>query len=188
VQQRVPLADVTWQAVSRLLDLECETAWNPRGAHWPQAPDRSASPGGVLQQEAGGFTAGAFGAGPEHPQEQASGNRVGPPLGRQALEEAEVLNGRAPVPLFTSPTGERLTRFQAFRAVRRLAAQAGVREVSPHSLRHSYAQIALDGGAAIHDLQSSMAHSDPKTTIAYLTSMGSLDRNPTFVVAREVGE
>jgi integrase/recombinase XerD len=124
----------------------------------------------------------------------APGNCGGSPLGREALDEipsasADVDYGRAPVPLFTTSTGQRLTRFDAYRIVRRLATQAGIsKPVSPHSLRSSYCQIALDAGAGLHDVQASMAHSDPKTTIGYLHRMGNLDRNPTYLVSKVVAE
>jgi integrase/recombinase XerD len=161
--QRLPLADVTWQAVRQLIEEREEDG----EADDERACGREGSDGD---------------RGRGLPR---AGSRL---VRREDPGGSELRDPERRIALFTSPTGERLTRYQAFRIVRRLAAQAGVREISPHSLRHSYATLALDGGAAIHDVQASMAHADPKTTIGYLTAARGLDRNPTFIVSREVAE
>jgi integrase/recombinase XerD len=48
------------------------------------------------------------------------------------------------------------------------ARQAGVDgRISPHSLRHTFATIALDNGVALHDLQDSLGQADLRTTRRY---------------------
>jgi integrase/recombinase XerD len=48
-------------------------------------------------------------------------------------------------------------RSEALRTVQRLARQAGVDgRISPHSLRHTFATIALDNRVALHDLQDNL--------------------------------
>ncbi|WP_407681242.1 tyrosine-type recombinase/integrase [Pseudarthrobacter equi] len=60
-------------------------------------------------------------------------------------------------------------------AVQRLARLAGIKgRISPHSLRHTFVTLALDAGTALHDLQDSMGHADPRTTRRYDRSRHSL--------------
>jgi len=93
------------------------------------------------------------------------------------------LAGRKSGPLFVTKTGERMSAFQLFRIVRKVAVMAGVShadEISPHSLRHTFATLSLDAGATLRDLQSAMGHRDPKTTMRYDRARGQLDNNPTY--------
>lgn len=97
------------------------------------------------------------------------------------------LADRTSGPLFVTRTGARLSARQAFRDVRELALVAKVphaEEISPHSLRHTFATLAMDAGAPIRDVQDAMGHRDPKTTIRYDRARGNLDRNPTYGLAR----
>lgn len=88
-------------------------------------------------------------------------------------------------PLFTTRTGARLTRDAAARTVRTLARRAGISgHVSPHTLRHTHATLALDAGAALHDVQDSLGHADPRTTRRYDHARGRLDRSTANVVGR----
>jgi integrase/recombinase XerD len=58
----------------------------------------------------------------------------------------------AGLPIFTTATGKRWASSEAFRTVQRLAKVAGIEgRISPHSLRHAFATIALDAGPALHD-------------------------------------
>ena len=75
-------------------------------------------------------------------------------------------------PIFTTDTGERMNRHQAARVVRRLAKRAGIdKNVSPHSLRHSFITAALDAGVALRDVQEAASHADPRTTMRYDLSL-----------------
>lgn len=89
------------------------------------------------------------------------------------------------LPLFTTATGHRWAASEAFRTVQRLAKTAGVEgQISPHSLRHTFATLALDAGTALHDLQDSMGHADPRTTRRYDRARGTLARAAGYDVAR----
>ena len=71
-------------------------------------------------------------------------------------------------PLFLSTHGRRLSRMEAWRAVRRSAQRAGItRHVSPHTLRHSFATHLLEGGADLRVVQELLGHASITTTQLY---------------------
>jgi site-specific recombinase XerD len=89
------------------------------------------------------------------------------------------------LPIFTTATGRRWNSSEAFRSVQRLAKAAGIEgQISPHSLRHTFATIALDVGATLHDLQDSMGHADPRTTRRYDRARNTLAKSAGYDVAR----
>lgn len=95
------------------------------------------------------------------------------------------LAGRDTGPLITTSSGARITPAQVYRTVRRVARLAGIEQaekVSPHSLRHAYATLSLDAGAPLRDVQETMGHKDPRTTMRYDRARGQLDRNPTYTL------
>lgn len=71
-------------------------------------------------------------------------------------------------PLFTNPGGGRLTTRSVQTTVRKLARAAGLPEdVTPHTLRHSFATHLLDGGADLKSVQQLLGHEDLATTQIY---------------------
>jgi integrase/recombinase XerD len=71
-------------------------------------------------------------------------------------------------PVFRSRKGGALTAPQVWRIVRAAAERAGIAAgVSPHWLRHAHASHALDRGAPIHLVSSTLGHADLRTTSAY---------------------
>jgi integrase/recombinase XerD len=89
------------------------------------------------------------------------------------------------LPIFTTATGKRWAPSEAFRTVQRLAKAAGIEgQISPHSLRHTFATIALDVGTTLHDLQDSMGHADPRTTRRYDRSRNTLAKAAGYDVAK----
>ena len=72
----------------------------------------------------------------------------------------------------------------ADRIVKRLARRAGIgKQISPHSLRHTFITLALDAGVALRDVQEAASHADPRTTMRYDRGRQSLDRHATYIVA-----
>ncbi len=71
--------------------------------------------------------------------------------------------------LFLSYRGRRLSRVMIFYIIKKLAALAGItREISPHTLRHSFATHLLEGGANLRAIQQMLGHESISTTEIYI--------------------
>lgn len=85
--------------------------------------------------------------------EYVQAERVAPPVGN---------------PLFTNSKGLRLTAHAVRRIVKRWAASVGLpADVSPHTLRHSFATHLLDNGADLKTVQQLLGHESLATTQIY---------------------
>jgi integrase/recombinase XerD len=70
--------------------------------------------------------------------------------------------------LFLSRRGKWLSRIMVWNLVKKYAARIGCsRDVSPHTLRHSFATHMLAGGAEIRALQEILGHASIRTTQIY---------------------
>ncbi len=78
--------------------------------------------------------------------------------------------------LFLNARGGRLSRQSAWTVLTKAAERAGVTaEVSPHTLRHSFATHLLDGGADVRVVQELLGHASVTTTQVYtLVTVDSL--------------
>jgi integrase/recombinase XerD len=68
---------------------------------------------------------------------------------------------------FLNARGGRLTRQGAWGVLHAAAGSAGLPDVSPHTLRHSFATHLLDGGADIRVVQELLGHASVTTTQVY---------------------
>ncbi|MFT4147519.1 MAG: site-specific tyrosine recombinase XerD [Micrococcaceae bacterium] len=77
-------------------------------------------------------------------------------------------HGKGTPALFLNARGSRLSRQSMWAILKNAAAKAGITEdVSPHSLRHSFATHLLSGGADIRVVQELLGHSSVTTTQVY---------------------
>ncbi|MBG84553.1 MAG: tyrosine recombinase [Phycisphaerae bacterium] len=76
-------------------------------------------------------------------------------------------DGRDDKRLLLSNTGRPLERVAVWQIVRRLAKRAGMDNIHPHMLRHSFATHLLAGGADLRVVQELLGHADIATTQIY---------------------
>jgi integrase/recombinase XerD len=94
------------------------------------------------------------------------------------LHGQEGPNARCHQPLVMNHFGQAYTRFGLGKMVRRLCAEAGLRQVvSPHALRRTHATLALKGGASLQDIQLTLGHARLETTTRYVQYEGGLQRS-----------
>jgi integrase/recombinase XerD len=101
------------------------------------------------------------------------------PLGRRAIaavrdylarERPMLVAERSPAPkwLLVSRRGLRLRRERIWELFKRYAARAGIAaDMSPHTLRHSFATHLLSGGADLRQVQEMLGHASIATTQIY---------------------
>jgi len=75
--------------------------------------------------------------------------------------------------IFLNRSGTALTRQGLWKMIKRYALQAGIRQnISPHSIRHSFATHLLEGGADLRTLQVLLGHADISATEIYTHVQG----------------
>jgi integrase/recombinase XerD len=71
-------------------------------------------------------------------------------------------------PLFVSSQGKRIDRTTIWKQVKSYAKQVGIiKEISPHTLRHSFATHLLENGADLRVIQEMLGHANIATTDRY---------------------
>jgi integrase/recombinase XerD len=98
------------------------------------------------------------------------------PIGKKAIEAIDyyLVNYRGEIScdrqqqLFITTTGKRIDRILVWRMIKKYAIQANIRKnISPHTLRHSFATHLLDNEADLRVIQEMLGHASIASTDRY---------------------
>jgi integrase/recombinase XerD len=100
------------------------------------------------------------------------------PIYRRAVEalqryldegRVDLVRGDNESALFVNHRGHRLTRQGLWLIIKKYVSESGIQaDVTPHTLRHSFAKHLLDGGADVRQVQGLLGHANVSTTQVYV--------------------
>lgn len=83
-----------------------------------------------------------------------------------------IINSSDEEKLFTNMSGEPLSRQGFWKIVKHYAQMANIKkDITPHTLRHSFAAHLLENGASLKDIKDMLGHADISTTQIYAQLM-----------------
>jgi integrase/recombinase XerD len=103
-------------------------------------------------------------------------------IGRPQL----IRNAPATEALFLNHRGKRLTRQGFWLILKGYAEELGLADLTPHTLRHSFAAHMLNGGANLRDVQERLGHASLSTTQIYAQLMESRTPNGSYAAVAVV--
>ena len=90
----------------------------------------------------------------------------------------QLLNDRSETALFVNMNGERMSRQGFWKIVKVYQDKAGIhKEITPHTLRHSFAAHLLENGADLRSIQEMRGHADISATQIYVHAVGQRIRD-----------
>lgn len=95
---------------------------------------------------------------------------------REYINDARVymMKDKNETALFVNCNGMRLSRQGFWKLIKHYRSAAGIQaEITPHTLRHSFAAHLLENGADLHSIQEMMGHADISSTQVYSRMMNS---------------
>lgn len=78
-----------------------------------------------------------------------------------------IKTGKSETALFLNMRGSKLSRMGIWKIIKQYSDLAGIRDVHPHTFRHSFATHLLEGGADLRAVQEMLGHADIATTQIY---------------------
>lgn len=80
----------------------------------------------------------------------------------------EVAKKKSEPELILNQKGNKLSRVYVFKIIKRLAEKAGIKQnISPHTLRHTFATVLIEAGADLRAVQQMLGHQSITTTEIY---------------------